>query len=88
MDTEDLRTFVDAADAGGVSAAARRLGLAKSIVSRRLARLEAELGVQLFARSTRGAIIQAGRDPVHTVHGPREPDAGLVLRRKKTGLFV
>lgn len=57
MDTEDLRTFVDAADAGGVSAAARRLGLAKSIVSRRLARLEAELGVQLFARSTRGAIL-------------------------------
>ncbi len=57
MDTEDLRTFVDAADAGGVSAAARRLGLAKSIVSRRLARLEAELGVQLFARSTRGAVL-------------------------------
>lgn len=57
MDTEDLRTFVDVADAGGVSPAARRLGLAKSIVSRRLARLEADLGVQLLARSTRGAVL-------------------------------
>lgn len=57
MDIEDLRTFVDVADAGGVSPAARRLGLAKSIVSRRLARLEAELGVQLLARTTRGAAL-------------------------------
>lgn len=57
MDTEDLRTFVEVADAGGVSSAARRLGLAKSIVSRRLARLEAALGVQLLARTTRGAAL-------------------------------
>ena len=57
MDTEDLRTFVEVADAGGVSPAARRLGLAKSIVSRRLFRLEAELGVQLLARTTRGAVL-------------------------------
>jgi DNA-binding transcriptional LysR family regulator len=57
MDTEDLRTFVDVADAGGVSAAARRLGVSKSIVSRRLFRLEAELGVQLLARTTRGAAL-------------------------------
>jgi DNA-binding transcriptional LysR family regulator len=57
MDVEDLRTFVEVADAGGVSPAARRLGVAKSIVSRRLFRLEAELGVQLLARTTRGAAL-------------------------------
>lgn len=57
MDIETLRTFVEVADAGGVSPAARRLGLSKSIVSRRLARLEAELGVQLLARTTRGAAL-------------------------------
>ncbi|MET0337187.1 MAG: LysR family transcriptional regulator [Caulobacter sp.] len=57
MDTEDLRTFVEVADAGGVSQAARRLGLAKSIVSRRLFRLEAELGTQLLARTTRGTVL-------------------------------
>jgi molybdenum-dependent DNA-binding transcriptional regulator ModE len=57
LDIEELQTFVEVADAGGVSAAALRLGVAKSIVSRRLARLEAELGVQLLARSTRGAAL-------------------------------
>ncbi|MBR0961894.1 LysR family transcriptional regulator [Bradyrhizobium japonicum] len=57
MDIEDVITFVEVADAGGVSAAARRLGVSKSIVSRRLFRLEAELGVQLLARTTRGAAL-------------------------------
>jgi DNA-binding transcriptional LysR family regulator len=57
LDIEDLQTFVEVADAGGVSAAARRLGISKSIVSRRLFRLEAELGVQLLARTTRGAAL-------------------------------
>lgn len=57
MDIEDLRTFVEVAQAGGVSAAAVRLGISKSMVSRRLVRLEEELGVQLLARSTRGAAL-------------------------------
>ena len=57
LDIEELRTFVEIADAGGVSPAARRLGVSKSIVSRQLARLEAELGVQLLARTTRGAAL-------------------------------
>ena len=57
MEIEDLRTFVEVADAGGVTPAARRLGISKSMVSRRLVRLEAELGVQLLARTTRGAAL-------------------------------
>ncbi len=57
FDLEDLRTFVMVADAGGVTAGARRLGLSKSIVSRRLVRLEQELGVQLLSRTTRGAAL-------------------------------
>jgi DNA-binding transcriptional LysR family regulator len=57
LDLEDLETFVEMADAGGVSAAARRLGVSKSIVSRRLVRLEEELGVRLLARTTRGAAL-------------------------------
>jgi DNA-binding transcriptional LysR family regulator len=61
MDLEDLRTFVEVADAGGVSPAARRLGVSKSMVSRRLTRLEAALGIQLLARTTRGAgLTEAG----------------------------
>jgi DNA-binding transcriptional LysR family regulator len=57
VDIEDLQTFVAVADAGGVSAAARRLGVSKSVVSRRLFRIEAELGIQLLARTTRGAAL-------------------------------
>jgi DNA-binding transcriptional LysR family regulator len=61
FDLEDLRTFVEVADAGGVTPAARRLGLSKSIVSRRLMRLEQELGAQLLSRTTRGAsLTEAG----------------------------
>ena len=57
MEIEDLRTFVEVADAGGINSAARRLGLAKSIVSRRLLRLEEELGAELLARTTRSAVL-------------------------------
>jgi DNA-binding transcriptional LysR family regulator len=57
LNIEDLRTFVEVADTGGVSAAAVRLGISKSMVSRRLARLEEDLGTQLLARTTRGAAL-------------------------------
>lgn len=57
MDIEEMRTFVEVADSGGISPAARRLGVSKSIVSRRLMRLEDELGIQLLARNTRGATL-------------------------------
>ncbi|MGM4892155.1 LysR family transcriptional regulator [Tardiphaga sp. 839_C3_N1_4] len=81
MDIEELRTFVEIADAGGVSPAARRLGVSKSIVSRQLARIEAELGVQLLARTTRGAALtEAGvafRD--HAARACAEIDAAREL---------
>ncbi|HYC96855.1 LysR family transcriptional regulator [Brevundimonas sp.] len=57
FDLEDLATFVEVADAGGVTAGARRLGLPKSIVSRRLKRLEAALDTELLTRTTRGAAL-------------------------------
>lgn len=49
----DLQTFVCVVETGGISAAADRLAIAKSAVSRRLTELESRLGVQLFQRSTR-----------------------------------
>lgn len=57
MNIEELKTFVEVADAGGITPAAHRLGESKSIVSRRLVRLEEELGIQLLSRSTRGAAL-------------------------------
>lgn len=49
----NLESFVRSAEAQSFSAAARRLGLTPAAVSRNVARLEANLGVRLFQRSTR-----------------------------------
>lgn len=48
-----MQAFVEVADRGSISRAADKLGLAKSVVSRRLSELEARLEVQLFQRTTR-----------------------------------
>jgi DNA-binding transcriptional LysR family regulator len=53
-DLEDLKNFIEVVESGGFNRAARRLGISKSIVSRRIGRLEQELGVRLLSRSTRG----------------------------------
>ncbi|MFC3052111.1 LysR family transcriptional regulator [Kordiimonas pumila] len=57
MDIEELHTFIEVARIASISATARRLGVAKSIVSRRLLKLENELGVQLLLRTTRGVTL-------------------------------
>ena len=49
----NLECFVRSADLRSFSAAARRLGLTPAAVSRNVARLESNLGVRLFERSTR-----------------------------------
>lgn len=62
-DLDDIRTFVEVVELGGLSRAATRLGVSKSMVSRRLARLEAELGARLLSRNTRGVSpTEAGLD--------------------------
>lgn len=48
-----LAVFVAVVEAASITGAARRLGLAKAMVSKHLQRLEAELGASLVARSTR-----------------------------------
>jgi DNA-binding transcriptional LysR family regulator len=53
MDLNLLPLYLAVLDAGSMSAAAARLHLPKSSVSRGVARLEASLGVQLLFRSTR-----------------------------------
>src|ERR1700754_1746227 len=49
----NLESFVRSAEAGGFSAAARRLSLTPAAVSRNVAMLERNLGIRLFQRSTR-----------------------------------
>lgn len=54
MDTLDnLRAFTRVVQSGGFAAAARAMGLSRSVVNKRVIRLEDTLGTQLLSRSTR-----------------------------------
>jgi DNA-binding transcriptional LysR family regulator len=50
---EAMRLFVRVAELGSFSAVAGQLGVARSVVTRKIARLEQRLGSKLIARSTR-----------------------------------
>ena len=50
---ENMNAFVRVVETGSISAAANRMDVAKSVVSRRLKELEEHLGVELFHRTTR-----------------------------------
>ena len=53
QDLNDLRFFVEVVEQGGFAAAARKLGMPRSRLSRRIGLLEERLGVRLVQRSTR-----------------------------------
>ena len=53
MDTNGIQLFVIAAEMLNISAAGRQLGLAPAVSSARLAKLEKQIGADLFHRSTR-----------------------------------
>lgn len=53
MNTDDVLVFTTAVSAGSLAGAARRLGLAPMVATRRLAALEASVGVRLLHRTTR-----------------------------------
>ena len=60
---EEIEAFLAVVDEAGFGAAAERLGIAKSMVSRRVSELELRLGVQLLQRTTRRqSLTDAGRE--------------------------
>jgi DNA-binding transcriptional LysR family regulator len=62
-DLDDILAFLRVVETGSISRAAERMGVTKSVVSRRVARLEASLGTRLLARTTRGvAATEAGAE--------------------------
>ncbi|WCT71992.1 LysR family transcriptional regulator [Sphingomonas naphthae] len=55
VDLDDVTAFARVVETGSFARAGERLGVDKSIISRRVARLEATLGAKLLVRSARGA---------------------------------
>src|SRR5688572_33064120 len=54
-DLIDVLSFVRVVDTGSFARAAERMGLSKPVLSRRVARLEEQLGARLLTRTARGA---------------------------------
>jgi DNA-binding transcriptional LysR family regulator len=72
-DLNDMLLFAEVAERGSFTAAGASLGLPKSRVSRRVAALEAQLGVRLLQRSTRKlALTEVGQDYLQHVLAMRE----------------
>lgn len=89
----DVQVFVEIAQTGHFAGAARKLGVAKSNVTRQLGRLESELGVKLFARTTRTLsltdegqvflpyarrLVDDGREAASVVQSRKARGSGLV----------
>ena len=55
VDMLDVLAFVRVAETGAFARAAERMGISKSILSRRVARLEEQLGARLLTRTAQGA---------------------------------
>lgn len=77
--TDDMKIFREIVVRGGISAAARSLGLASSVVADRLAALERRLGVTLLTRTTRrqsltaaGTLYLDGIEPILDAVGALE----------------
>ena len=57
MDWNQLRAFLETADCGSLSAAARKLGLTQPTLSRQVAAMERDLGVTLFERVGKSMVL-------------------------------
>ena len=65
MDIKVLRSFVAIIEEGSFAAAARRMGVSKSMCSKMIADLEADLGTRLLTRTTRAVTPTAAGQAFH-----------------------
>lgn len=82
----DLVFFVQAVETGSFAAAGRRLGQPKSTVSKRVAELEAALGVRLIHRTSRHfALTELGRDVYDHARAAviEAESAEMIVRRRQ-----
>ncbi|MCB1379234.1 MAG: LysR family transcriptional regulator [Alphaproteobacteria bacterium] len=81
MNWEDLRFFLAIAHSGSLSQAGRRLGVSQPTVSRRLAAMEARMGVSLIDRIDRGhKLTAAGNEILAAAEHVAEEIAGISRR--------
>ena len=81
---DGLQVFLAVARTGRISAAARRLAVEHTTVSRRLAALEAELGVPLFYRTTRGYLLTPhGRNALGQAEAMEQSALALAARARE-----
>jgi DNA-binding transcriptional LysR family regulator len=93
MTLDDMRLFSKVAEARSFTAAARLMGMPKQTLSRRVAELEQELGVQLLLRTTRrlhltdvgaayavrcGEIVRLAEEANHAVTDTRQVPKGVL----------
>ena len=71
-DYDDVKCFLAVAESGGLGRAAQRLATSKSGVSRRITRLEEQVGARLLTRNARGVMLT---------------EAGEALRRRAGSAF-
>jgi DNA-binding transcriptional LysR family regulator len=89
LDANALELFARIAQAGSFAQAARDLGLTRAAISRRIAAIEAAVGLTLFARSTRSlGLTEAGRRLHTRARAVREAaeSARLALRHTRDQL--
>jgi len=84
MKLSQLRALVAVADYGNFSEAALELNLSQPTISHAIATLEVELGVSLFARGRRGAVLTAAGE--HIVAHARRAMHHLELMQKEANL--
>lgn len=70
MRTEDLEAFFAVVETGSLTSAAKTLSLPKSTISRRLARLESDLGATLLLRTPRSIQITETGELLHRQGSP------------------
>ncbi len=78
LDWTTLRDFLAVAEAGSLSAAARRLGVSQPTLTRRIAALEDRFQTQLFHRTTRGLELTEAGESILEPARHMEQDAQAV----------
>jgi LysR family transcriptional regulator, regulatory protein for tcuABC len=87
MDFKQLKYFVHIVESGSVARASRQLFIAQPALSQQLAKLEAEVGMRLLVRTSRGVVPTENGTALHQ-HAKfllRQLDQALAIARQEPG---